>query len=129
MVLQTLMDEFAPRLVLTTSWLKLLDRDQFEELFRRCGLEVAAASLHEHWAVAADRGLSRHDAIVRWLQQHHEGEPFVVLDDYESGQSLVGSRLDQAGRVVLSEVGKCLQRSQLSGARVALSNPVYLPFL
>lgn len=44
-VLNKLVEEFSPGVVLTTSWLKLLDRAHFVDLFSRSGLE--RASTHE----------------------------------------------------------------------------------
>lgn len=126
-VLNELIDEFEPRIVLTTSWLALFDRPQFEYVFRRCGLGRVADNLDTHWSAPTNRGESRLEAIMRWLQLHHGGEAFVVLDDVESGLSLVGSKLEGTGRVVFCDVGGCLKRSQLDAARRALRRPIYRP--
>lgn len=124
-VLNELLDEFAARVVLTTSWLSLLDRPQFVHVFEQCGLPRVAEGLHQHWAAPTNLGESRLDAILRWLRLHHSGEAFVVLDDMESGESLAGSKLEAAGRVVLCGTSGCLQPSLLRQARRALQQPVY----
>lgn len=124
-VLNELLDEFAARVVLTTSWLSLLDRPQFVHVFKQCGLPHVAEGLHLHWAAPTNLGESRLDAILRWLRAHHEGEPFVILDDADSGEGLAGSKLEEAGRVVLCGATGCLQPSHLELARRALGQPVY----
>lgn len=124
-LLSELRAEFDARVVMTTSWLLLFDRPQFEYIFRRTGLAHISANFHPRWAAPANRGRLRLDAILKWLQQNHRGEPFVVLDDEESGDSLVGSRLARVGRVVLCGPTGCLQTSHLALARQALSEPVY----
>jgi len=48
-VLNQLLEEFSPRVVLTTSWLSMLDRPHFIEVFNRCRLPRVATALHAHW--------------------------------------------------------------------------------
>lgn len=91
----------APRVVVTSSWLRLMERDGCEDLFRRTGLDVIADALHVHWEAPAMTGMTRLDAIERWLSLHYRGEPLVILDDDLSGTGLKDSRFDRAGRVVL----------------------------
>jgi hypothetical protein len=50
------------------------------------------------------------------------GEPFVVLDDNESGTGLRASRHYKAGRVVLCEGGAGLQTKHLPVIRKALTH-------
>jgi hypothetical protein len=119
--LQGIVDEFAPRMVITTSWLRFMERQGFEQLFGRTGLGFVADSLHEAWEAPQDRGTTRPAAVERWLSVHHKGEPFVVLDDIASGTGLAGSALDKHGRVVLCQVGVGLHRGHLSKVRGALS--------
>ena len=116
-----IMDEHSPRVVITTSWLRLLERAGFEELFAKTGLDAVAASLHEHWEAPTFVGKSRHDAIVRWLLAHHAGEPVVVLDDATSGTGLRGSKLDKLGRVVWCKAGVGLNEGHLHQVREALA--------
>ncbi|MDC8786312.1 HAD domain-containing protein [Roseateles koreensis] len=124
-VLNVLAEQFKPRFVLTTTWLALLDRHHFVDVFGRCGLSQVASSLHEQWDAPTNRGVTRLEAIKRWLEQHHNGEAILVLDDVESGESLQGSTLETAGRVVLCDVDGCLRRSHLEAARSALRRPIY----
>lgn len=118
------LDELAPRVVITTSWLRLMQRDGFDDLFRRSGLERVVHSLHDKWEAPADRGMNRHDAIQRWLFSHYAGEPVVVLDDALSGTGLRGSKLDRMGRVVWCEVGVGLNDGHLPQVRRALTGTV-----
>ena len=124
-VLDGLLEEFDARVVITSSWLSLFDRIQFEHILRMTGLGRAASNLHPNWDAVTNRGQSRLEGILRWLRLHHHGEPFVVLDDAQSGESLVGSTLEAAGRVVLCGTSGCLTPSHLGLARRALRTPVY----
>lgn len=124
-VLNGLMKEFAPQVVLTTTWLRLLDRSHFIHVFTQCRLEMVARSLHQHWAAQQDVGMSRLDAVTGWLRQHHRGEPVVVIDDEESGASLIGAPIDKSGRVVLCKAGEGLRRSHIEPARRALQLSIY----
>ncbi|RYH30605.1 MAG: hypothetical protein EON54_21725, partial [Alcaligenaceae bacterium] len=98
-VLNQLVAEFNPFVVLTTSWLLLLQRQHFVDLFNRSGLACVASNLHSHWGAFGNLGDSRLQVIEAWLEQHHAGEPILVLDDVISGESLVGSFLVDSGRV------------------------------
>lgn len=119
-VLLEVLAEHRPRVVLTTSWLRLLDRDGFVSLFRATGLKLLADSLHEHWEAPSRPGWTRHTAIEHWLCQHYEGEPLVVLDDELSGTGLMGSRLYVVGCVVLCEANVGLHAGHLPLIRRAL---------
>lgn len=115
--------EHRPRFVLTTSWLMFLERAGFESLFRATGLTAVADCLHESWEAPQDRGMSRLQAIERWLRRFSRGEPFVVLDDSFSGTGLIGSRIQKARRLVLCEIGVGLHSSHLAAIHRALQTP------
>jgi hypothetical protein len=119
-VLLSVLAEHAPRVVITSSWLKLLDRQGFDGLFRATGLGSVAHSLHDAWEALQDRGMTRAAAIERWLRQYGEDEPFVVLDDMLSGTGLASSRFKKAGRLVLCEAGVGLEPKHLGLIRKAL---------
>lgn len=119
-VLNELMAERKPRVVITSSWLALFERAHFVEVFKRVGLPAVGASLHEAWAAPQNRGTSRLDSISAWMKQHHCGEPFLLLDDFQSGESLVGSDWEKAGNVVLCAVGDGFRRNHLPAALRAL---------
>lgn len=121
--LNALVLEFAPKVVLTTSWLKLLQREHFIDLFTRTGVSILDSSLHEHWAAPQNYGNSRMDAIERWLKCNHQGEPILIIDDYSSGEGLVDSLLHESGRVVLCEVDIGFSLILLQAAREALLKP------
>ena len=44
--LPAVINQFAPQVVITTSWLRLMDRADFEQLLHRTGLGVVANSLN-----------------------------------------------------------------------------------
>lgn len=121
-VLLRILDEYNPHVVLTTSWLRLMDREAFEELFRRTGLTRVAESLHPvAWEAPETCGLTRLEAIDAWLATHRRRyEPFVILDDALSGTGLIGSPLDRREAVVLCEVGVGLTTRHLDQVRRAL---------
>jgi hypothetical protein len=83
------------------------------------GVAVADA-LHTAWEAPPTLGDTRHDAILRWLNAHYEGQSFVVLDDVTSGTGLRGSSLDKAGCVVLCEQDVGLHEGHLPLVRLAL---------
>jgi len=121
--LNVLLAEFNPRLVLTTSWLRLLQRHHFVDLFNRTHLEQAALCLHENWDAPADRGVSRLQAIEHWLELHHRGEPILIIDDVASGESLIESTFVDTGRAILCEVDGGFHAGLLDTARNALKRP------
>lgn len=118
--LKLIFDEFAPEVVITSSWLRFFDREGIVSLLGRTGLGYVAESLHVAWEAPQNRGCTRLDAIESWLANNHAGQAFVVLDDSLSGTGLRGSRLDRAGCLVLSEVGVGLGEGQLAAVRKAL---------
>jgi hypothetical protein len=111
------------RVVVTTSWLRFLERSGFEAMFRETGLGAVADALHLEWEAPEDRGMTRCAAIDRWLSRHHDGEPYVVLDDECSGTGLRGSSHDRQGRVVLCAEGVGLRASDVTAINAALSTP------
>lgn len=121
-VLQSVMARFMPSVVLTTSWLRMLDREGFYSLFRNTGLGLVADALHEHYQAPTPPGGSRLQAIEEWLSRHHRGEPFAVLDDELSGSGLSGSALDAKGRVIWCQLNVGLEPSHYPMISKALSN-------
>ena len=119
--LLAIVEEHRPHVVITTSWLRLLERDGFVGLFHRTGLGVIADELHDAWDAPQDRGHTRHQAIEKWLHARYVGQPLVVLDDDLSGTGLRGSRLDKAGCVVFCKAGVGLHAGHLPAVRSALS--------
>jgi hypothetical protein len=120
-VLLRVMNQATPRVVITTSWLNMMERAGFEALFRNTGLGLVADALHDAWEAPTLRGRSRLEAIENWLAEHHRGEPFVVLDDEFSGTGLRDSRLEGLGHVVLCQVNVGLGPSHLDQILKALT--------
>jgi hypothetical protein len=113
-----------PHIVLTTSWLRLMDREGFEQLFAATGLEAVSSALHPSaWEAPGLRewGDTRNAAIERWLRTHHAGEPFAVVDDKLSGTGLRGSRLEREGAVVWCALGVGLNAGHLEQLRGRLA--------
>lgn len=121
--LNSLLAEFNPKVVITSSWLSLLDRDDFIHVFQATGIEKLSSNFHEFWDAPTNYGTSRLDAIENWLQAHHAGEPILILDDPESGESLVDSFHHQAGRALLCEPGCGFNPTLLAAAARALRTP------
>lgn len=119
--LLSIVEEHRPEVVITSSWLRLLEQCGFVGLFQQTGLGVIAAALHAAWEAPQDRGCTRYQAIEKWLHVNYEGQPLVVLDDEQSGTGLRDSRLDRAGCVVLCEVGVGMHAGHLPVVRSALS--------
>lgn len=119
-VLLGILTAHGPKVVITSSWLRLMKRDGFNELFLRTGLDALADALHVHWEAPASSGMTRLEAIERWLNAHYQGEPLVILDDELSGTGLRGSRLDRAGCVVLCRRGVGLMADHLPHVNRAL---------
>lgn len=125
--LRRLHDEFAPWFVISSSWATYLSREQMCDALTRTRLEFVVENLHAEWKTPRALSSSRHNEIEWWLDAHREPEqPFVILDDTESGWSLAGSQLAYDGHVVLCKSGfgfteKCLKeaRFQLQRQRTA----------
>ncbi|HRD95738.1 MAG TPA: HAD domain-containing protein [Rubrivivax sp.] len=110
-----------PRVVITSSWQRVLDREQLAQLLRATGLSLVADALHsQHWAAPQADSESRHRAVERWLYAHYDGGPIAVLDDSLSGTGLRGSALDLAGGVVLCEPSRGLTADRIDELLAAL---------
>jgi hypothetical protein len=112
-----------PLVVITTSWLRFLERDGMEQLLRKTAMVAIANALHDAWEAPALRGMSRLEQIDVWLAHHHNGEPYVVLDDFLSGTGLLKSSHDRTKRVVFCEEGIGLHEGHLAQINAALTTP------
>lgn len=119
-MLREVLAEHKPSVVITSSWLRLCDREGFVQLFLRTGLPEVADALHHAWEAPQDFGRTRLQAVEKWLYARYTGEPFVILDDALSGTGLRGSRLQKAGCVVLCEAGVGLHAGHLEAVHAAL---------
>ncbi|WP_416758447.1 HAD domain-containing protein [Roseateles sp. So40a] len=118
-VLECVMREHRPRVVITSSWLLHFDDQMLKAVFHRTGLSSVAESFHDHWDAQQDRGMTRLEAITRWLENHHRGEPIAIIDDIESGTGLRGSHMDRAGCVILCEPNVGLHAQHVSAINTA----------
>jgi hypothetical protein len=112
-----------PRVVITTSWLRFLERDGMEQLLRKTAMVAVADSLHDAWEAPPMREMTRLEQIDVWLALHHKGEPYVVLDDVLSGTGLLRSSHDRTKRVVFCEEGVGLNEGHLAQINAALTTP------
>ena len=120
-ILLSILGEFRPRVVITTSWLRFMDRDSFVTLFKKTGLEKVAESLHEQWEAPQLHQWNRFDAIDQWMQKSYEGEALVILDDKVSGDRLIGSKFDKAGQLILCDLDIGLTQQHLKIIRASLT--------
>ena len=113
--------QYEPQVALTTAWLRRLRPGEIVEVLDRTGLGVLAHALHQGWPVRQDPVGSRLKAIESWLYRHYEGQPLVIIDSELKGAVLRGSRLDQAGAVVLCAPTVGLHGGHLSAVKGALA--------
>lgn len=123
-VLEPLVTEFQPHVVVTSSWLRLMTLERLAKLFRLSGVPWLAEALHTEGEALQARGQTRLDAIDAWLAAHHDDQPYAILDDALSGTGLAGSRHDLAGRLVMCEVEVGLLPTHAERVRWALATPV-----
>jgi hypothetical protein len=79
------------RYVISSTWREFMGRADLCLLFDRGGLDFVAAAMHEadRWCTPGKFGRGqRIDEIAAWLDRHHRGEPFAIVDDTYSGASL-----------------------------------------
>lgn len=132
--LELLHSEFNPLYVISSSWASYLDRTQMGEVFKRTKLEFVNRNLHENWRTfqsneydfqGSKRGpqKNRYQEIENWLSLFKiAGQPFVVIDDIFSGESLIDSCLASEGNVVLCRMKIGFNESKLQEARQVLLN-------
>ena len=113
--------EHGARVVITTSWSRLMTREGFERLFKMTGQELRNESLNDAWEASQDRGETRAQAIDRWLAAHHRGESYVILDNELSGTGLRRSVHEKQGRLVLCKKDVGPHLGHLAPIRAALS--------
>ena len=117
------------RYVISSSWRQAFSRQQIERVFSVADIGFVARRLHEIWETPYTPWRpDRKREIERWLQHHHQGEPFVVLDDEYSGGSLSDIDAGDAGllaaRVVLCSVGVGLTLEHMPIILDALGRPL-----
>ena len=120
--------------VISSTWREHFDRKQLASVLSRGGLGFVADSLLEgaRWRTSPKYGRARRaDEIAQWLDLHHAGEPFVILDDTSSGPSLAPALTDPghpfAGRVVLCQENVGLVADHVVPILEALRRPVRGP--
>ena len=100
--LDALHAEFWPQYVITSTWATYLTLAQLRKVFDVTGLSFVSKNLHKDWTSARELGKSRLNEISVWLAKNSKSvRPFLIIDDYDSGRTLVDSTLYQDGHVVL----------------------------
>ena len=136
------------RYVISSTWRESFSRAQLEVVFQRTGLGFVADCLREgeKWRTPPKFGRSRRiDEIAQWLDRHHQGQPFAIVDDTDSGASLMPALVPApmqpsnvpavghsseaaphpfAGRVVLCEENVGLNGDHVPFILAALRRPV-----
>ena len=77
--------------VISSTWREFMGREDLCLMFNVGGLGFVAASMHDadRWCTPVNAGRGeRVDQIAAWLDRHHRGEPFAIIDDPVSGTSL-----------------------------------------
>ncbi len=126
------------RYVISSTWRESFSREQLELVFRKSGLGFVADNLvaGRAWRTPVKlRRSQRVDELAQWLSQHHQGEPFVIVDDTHSGPSLqrvlkvrAGAEPHPfAGRVVLCEENVGLTDAHVPTLVAALRRDVGQP--
>lgn len=126
--LRQLHEEFEPLYIVSSSWTLHLNHEQLCQVFRLTGLEFVADNLHKHWQTPRDEGNSyRLVEIEAWLDTHALMTPvsFLIIDDVISGQSLIGSHLED--QCVLCEAWAGFMFKQLAHARSILQAQLASP--
>jgi hypothetical protein len=124
--LRQLDSEFRPWYVISSSWTLHLTREQLCATFNATGLGFVGENLHEHWCTPRDDESYRLLEIDAWLDAHawhssrlYATARYVIIDDVLSGQSLVGSHLEDHS--VFFEASAGFLFPQLKRAREILS--------
>ncbi len=116
--LRALHEEFNPWYVVSSSWRTSFSRGGMETVFRETGIAFVAEHLHEIWRTADHKFCfnvagARRNEILEWIARwHDEKSPWIALDDFESGESLVGH-----SNAVLCEPGVGFATDKLEQAR------------
>lgn len=116
-VYNSLVKEYNPKVVISSSWANtFLDR-HLSVMFRKNGLSL---DLHDEFMTKRDldNANTRYAQIKDFLDRHPDIDSFVILDDEESGWSLVGSDLEE--RTVFAQIGVGLVESDLDKIRSIL---------
>lgn len=123
------------RYVISSTWRRYVTRGQMLQILTRSGMAFVAQNLESdaRWRTRHLPEHSRMLEITVWLDSHHEGEPFVVLDDWMSGSSMAQAASGHAGafagRVVLCDVDVGLrpehQEAIVSALRRGATAPLF----
>lgn len=112
------------RYVISSTWRQSFTRAQLRHVLGRAGLPFVADCMEDgpRWATPTFADHDRAREIWAWLGEHHQGEPFVVIDDTWSGASLPDAPA-YPSRVVLCDESTCLEAKHLATLVGALRTP------
>lgn len=99
--LRALDEEFNPTYVISSSWTLHLDAQQLRETFQHTGIGFVADNLHQVPFTPRDEDSYRLVEIDAWLDTYLAptlsqayATSYLIIDDVISGQSLLGSHLE-----------------------------------
>lgn len=99
--LRILHEEFSPIYVISSSWTLHLNQQQLREAFQRTGIGFVADNLHQAPVTPRDEDSYRLVEIDAWLDAYlgptlsqANSSTYLIIDDVVSGQSLLGSDLE-----------------------------------
>jgi hypothetical protein len=125
--LRQLNEEFRPWYVVSSSWTLHLNKEQLCATFEATGMAFVAENLHEYWCTPRDDDSYRLVEIDAWIDKHAwrgsrllAPAPYVIIDDELSGQSLIGSHLEE--QTVFCEASRGFLYPQLKEARRILGS-------
>lgn len=116
--------------VISSTWREHLSREQMVLVLDGGGLHFVAENLHagDAWRCVPKRVYrERRAEILHWLNTHHQGEPFVVLDDLNSADQLTFVH-ERPGCPLLGRVVLCTPGIGLTADHVdAIVNALRMP--
>jgi hypothetical protein len=110
--------QFIPLYVISSSWATYLDQDQMCQTLSRTKLQFVVDNLHAEWRTPRALSSTRRDEVEWWLDANREPEqPFLVIDDSNSGTGLAHSPLALDGHVVICRSGYGFTKKRLKEAK------------
>jgi hypothetical protein len=97
------------------------------QVFRETGLGFVADCMEDEvrWSTPQFFPPNRHGEVAEWLADHHDGVPFVVIDDMLSDEALVRPRpRSMKDRSVFCAEGVGLSADLLDNLLKALRTPL-----
>lgn len=99
--IKRLHEDFYPQFIINSNWSTFLSIDQMKKVFDKTDLGIVSKSMHKNWATNKSLGASKLIATRKWLiQNRKEFHPYIIIDDRESGWTMINSDFDHNARIV-----------------------------